>query len=550
MPVERSMTQDLVADVVVVGGGVAGLCAAIAAHDAGARTVLLESSALLGGTASWSGGAVWIPMNHCMSRAGRPDSREAALKYMQACAQGESPSALLDAYLDEGPAVVEFLEAATPLHFEVGTMPDYYDKYPGAVHGPGESRSIAPSIFDTNRLGARRGLLRRSPYGTIPFSFAEFERFHAILHPERIDVPLMMQRLEEGYVGWGEALSAGLLAAVLERDIEVRINSRVRSLLIDGRVTGVRVDAGDSSYELQARGGVVLCTGGFEWDAKLVAEQFGVSWTASTVETNQGDGWRMAEQAGARLANQGVCWGWPTYLIPGEERTPGLPLVRTTLVERGLPHSIIVDRHGVRFVDESAPYHRILKVLLERDAHGSRHLPAWQILDQQFLDKYPFGPVMPGQPAPEWMRRFDSLPQLAEALGIAAEPLARTVAQFNEAALQGRDVQFGRGESAYARFFADPDNSPNPSLGGIARPPFYAVEVLPSTIGTCAGPQIDTRGRVLGSGGTPVTGLFAAGNAAAAISGPAYFGPGGTIGPAMVFGVLAGRTAANGGQGG
>jgi 3-oxosteroid 1-dehydrogenase len=544
------MTQDSVADVVVVGGGVAGLCAAIAAHDAGARTVLLEASALLGGTASWSGGAVWIPMNHCMTRAGRPDSREAALEYMQACAQGETPSALLDTYLDEGPAVVEFLEAATPLHFEVGTMPDYYDKYPGAVHGPGESRSIAPAIFNTNRLGAQQGLLRRSPYGTVPFSFAEFERFHAILHPERIDFELMTRRLKEGYVGWGEALSAGLLAAVLERDIEVRINSRVRSLLIDGGVTGVSVDDGGSSYELKARGGVVLCTGGFEWDVGLVAEQFGVSWTPSTVETNRGDGWRMAEQAGARLANQGVCWGWPTYLIPGEERTPGLPLVRTTLVERGLPHSIIVDRHGARFVDESTPYHRILKALLERDAQGFRHLPAWQIFDQQFRDKYPFGPVMPGQPAPDWMRRFDSLAQLAEGLGIAAEPLARTVAQFNEAASQGRDLQFRRGESAYARFFADPDNTPNPSLGSITKPPFYAVEVLPSTIGTCAGPQIDTRGRVLAGDGRPVTGLFAAGNAAAAISGPAYFGPGGTIGPAMVFGVLAGRTAANGGRDG
>ena len=540
------MAKNTAADVVVVGGGVAGMCAAIAAHDAGARTVLLEASAQLGGTASWSGGAIWIPMNHCMRRAGRPDSRAAALEYMQACAQGQSPSELLDTYLDEGPAVAEFLEQATPLQFEVGTMPDYYDHYPGAVHRPGESRSIAPAIFDTNRLGEQRQLLRRSPYGTIPFSFEEFARFQAILHPERIDFALMSRRLEEGYVGWGEALSAGLLAAVLERDIEVRINSRVRRLLIDAGVRGVHVDGDVSSYDLTARRGVVLCTGGFEWDEALVEEQFGVHWTPSTVETNRGDGWRMAEQAGARLTNRGVCWGWPTYMIPGEQRTGGFPLVRTTLVERGLPHSIIVDRRGERFVDESAPYHRILKVLLERDAQGFRHLPAWQIFDQQFRDRYAFGPVGPGQPAPDWLRRFDSLAQLADGLGIDAQALSRTIAQFNESAVQGRDTRFGRGESAYARFFADPDNTPNPSLGTLAQAPFYAVQVLPSTIGTCAGPQIDSRGRVLGGDGKPVTGLFAAGNAAAAISGPAYFGPGGTIGPAMVFGVLAGRTAANG----
>jgi hypothetical protein len=234
-------------------------------------------------------------------------------------------------------------------------------------------------------------------------------------------------------------------------------------------------------------------------------------------------------------------------MIPGEARADGFPLVRTTLVERGLPHSIIVDRSGQRFCDESAPYHRILKVLLERDAKGFRHLPAWQIFDDQFRDKYAFGPVAPGQPAPDWLRRFDSLAQLAEALGIDAPALERTVAQFNESAAQGRDARFGRGESAYARFFADPDNTPNPSLGTLKHAPFYAVEVLPSTIGTCAGPQIDRRGRVLAGDGSPVQGLFAAGNAAAAISGPAYFGPGGTIGPAMVFGVLAGRTAAEGG---
>ena len=540
------MAQNTAADVVVVGGGVAGMCAAIAAHDAGARTVLLEASAQLGGTASWSGGAVWIPMNHCMRRAGRPDSRAAALEYMQACAQGQSPSELLDTYLDEGPAVAEFLEQVTPLEFEVGTMPDYYDQYPGAVHRPGESRSIAPAIFDTNRLGEQRQLLRRSPYGTIPFSFEEFSRFQAILHPERIDFPLMTRRLEAGYVGWGEALSAGLLAAVLERDIEIRINARVRKLLISSGVRGVHVEGEGAAYDLTARRGVVLCTGGFEWDAALVQEQFGVHWTPSTVETNRGDGWHMAEQAGARLANRGVCWGWPTYMIPGEQRTDGFPLVRTTLVERGLPHSIMVDRRGERFVDESAPYHRILKVLLERDAQGSRHLPAWQIFDQQFRDKYAFGPVAPGQPSPDWLRRFDSLGELADGLGIDAQALSRTIAQFNASAAQGTDTAFGRGESAYARFFADPDNSPNPSLGTLAKAPFYAVEVLPSTIGTCAGPQIDSRGRVLGGDGRPVAGLFAAGNAAAAISGPAYFGPGGTIGPAMVFGVLAGRTAAKG----
>jgi 3-oxosteroid 1-dehydrogenase len=108
----------------------------------------------------------------------------------------------------------------------------------------------------------------------------------------------------------------------------------------------------------------------------------------------------------------------------------------------------------------------------------------------------------------------------------------------------GSDSQFHRGEAPYGRFWGDPDNQPGPNLGTLEKGPFYAVPMLPSNIGTCGGPRIDANGRVLREDGSCVPGLFAAGNATAAISGPAYFGPGGTIGPAIVFGVLAGRTAA------
>lgn len=534
-------------DVVVVGAGVAGMCAAIAAHDSSARTLLLEASPLVGGTASWSGGAAWIPLNRRMREEGFADSREAALQYMRTCAEGRADERLYARFVDVAAGIVDYLEASTPLKLEMGTMPDYQGSIPGGFYAKNASRSMAPAVFDIHRLGDKRPLFRRSPYGTVPLSFREFAKFEAILHPERIDARLWGERVQQGYLGWGEALAAALYAGVLQRAIDVRVSARALRVLANARVSGVIASMDGQERPITARRGVILCSGGFEWDRELVAQQFnGVEWIPSTVPTNVGDGWRMAEQAGAAMGNHGTCWGWPSYVIPGETREDGLLLVRSSLVERCLPHCIVVDRHGRRFVDESLPYHRINKALLERDARGFRHLPAWHLFDQQFRDKYAFGPVTPGQPAPDWIRRYDSLDALARALGMPAKALQQTVARFNADVRAGRDTEFGRGEAPYGRFWGDPDNPVGPCLGSLEKAPFYAVEMRPSTIGTCAGPRIDGDGRVLRADGTAVAGLFAAGNATSAVSGPSYFGPGGTIGPAMVFGVLAGRAAATG----
>lgn len=537
--------DDVTADVIVVGAGVAGLCAAIAAHDSGARTLLLEASPLVGGTASWSGGAAWIPLNRFLQQRGA-DSREAALSYMRHCAEGRADEAVFTAYVDVAADIANYLEQTTPLRLEMGTMPDYQGSVPGGIYGPDASRSVAPEVFNLNRLGAHRPRFRRSPYGTVPFSFSEFAKFDAVVHPERIDAAQFGERLQQGLVGWGEALTAALFAGVLERGIEVRVDTRAVRLIFDDRVRGVVATSGERAFNLRARRGVVLCAGGFEWDAGLMAAHFpGVHFVPSTVPTNRGDGWRMAEQAGAAMGNASACWGWPSYLIPGELQPEGVPLVRTTLVERALPHLIMVDARGERFVDESLPYHRIQKVMLERAPDGRlRHLPVFHVFDQQFRDKYAFGPLLPGQPTPGWLRRFDTLDALAQAAGLPAATLKATVERFNADVARGVDSAFQRGTAPYAEFWGDRDNRPTPNLGTVARPPFYLVEAIPSMLGTCSGPRIDTAGRVLRADGKPVPGLYAAGNVTAAISGPSYFGPGGTIGPAMVFGVLGGRGAA------
>lgn len=539
-------------DVVVVGGGIAGLCAAIAASDSGARTLLVEASTTLGGTASWSGGTLWVPANRRLLSAGGQDSQQQAREYVRACLGDQADEPAVQAYIAQADDIIAWLESNTPLELEVGTMPDYQGDMPGGYYEAGKSRSLAPAVFDLNRLGTHRDLLRRSPFGTMPFGFREFSEMGGVLHPERIDAALFQQRLEAGYVGWGEALAGALVLGVLEHPVTCRMASRVRhcARTPEGFTLAVEQAAATreetEQTEVRCRALVLAC-GGYEWDTELLTENFpGVDFVPSTVPYNRGDAWHMAEKLGARIDNRGKCWGWPGYLIPGENLEEGTPMVRTGLFERTLPHMIMVNARGERFVDESLPYHVILKALIARDEDGTCiNQPAFHVFDGQYREKYSFGPVTPGTPLPPWIIAADTVAGLAQRAGIDAAGLAATLDRFNHDVEQERgDTAFARGEHPYGRFWGDDTNPAGPNLGTLRKPPFHAVPVIPSLIGTCGGPRIDAQGRVTGEDGAVIPGLYAAGNATAAVSGHSYFGPGGTIGPAMVFGVLAGRTAA------
>jgi succinate dehydrogenase/fumarate reductase flavoprotein subunit len=541
------MVDNRKVDVVVIGGGPAGMAAAIAAHDGGASVALLEAANVFGGTGAWSVGAIWIPG----SRYARPGSGniDGARRYMLACAGDSCAPQLIDIYLTAGPEVVDYLDENTPLDFTAGTMPDYEGGVPGGVFAKGASRSIGPAAFDLNKLGEHRDLIRRSPHGNMPFSFVELEEMGASLRPERFDWPEYQRRVEDGLVGWGEALSGGLLAGVLERNVAVFPAHRATRLEIDpaGRVVGVNAQSPNGAVTFSAVKGVVLACGGFEWDESAMAENFPIPIAPATVPTNRGDGLAMAKQAGAALGNMDQQWGWPGYIIPGETLPDGNPLIRTSLSERVLPHIICINSKGERFIDETFSYHRILKAMSLTDGQGNPvNLPAYHIFDGQFRAKYNFGPVVRGSPDPDWLKGYATLANLADAIGVPAAALQTTIDQYNAAVAVGRDDAVGRGGGGYAQFFGDPDNHPTPNLGTIAQAPFYAVEMIPTTIGTCGGPRTDGGGRVLNQAGQPIAGLYGAGNVAAAFSGTAYFGPGGTIGPALVFGVLAGRNAALG----
>lgn len=351
----------------------------------------------------------------------------------------------------------------------------------------------------------------------------------------------------------GTALIAGLLRGVLDAGITPQTGCRGVELLTDAQgIMGVRIEGDGTSRRVRARRGVILANGGFEWDVSLV-EAFlrGPMRGAVSPPNNTGDALRMAMANGADLANMGEAWWVPIVRIPGDT-IDGEQRSRSVRLERTRPRSIIVNRAGRRFVNEACDYNSMAGAFHYLEPRGGYvNDPAWIVFDAEHLHRYGFLGVAPDGTAPEWFSQSPDLAALAAKIGIDAEGLARTVAAWNRDVAAGSDPEFGRGSSAYDGYWGDEQAGTvaGRTLGPIDTAPFYAVPLSIGAMGTKGGPRTDSDGRVLHVTGRPIPGLFAAGNAMAGVTGRAYGGAGGTIGPAMVFGFRAGRAAATTGAG-
>jgi 3-oxosteroid 1-dehydrogenase len=539
--VAQSNGWDQQYDVVVVGSGGAGLTAAILAHDNGARVLVLERSDKVGGTTAVSGGGLWIPMNHHMPEAGAEDSREEALAYCKRLTAGRAPDELVEAFVDTGHQLVRYLEERTPVRFRACRMPDYRTEAPGAKLG---GRTLDQEMFSKAELGEWAERLRPSPLMFIPLTIDE--QLRALAKPRSVPAKTVVERMQAGLVAAGNALVGRLLKGCLERDITIRLETRARRLVVEGgRIAGLRAETAEGEVTIGARGGVVLACAGFEWNEAMKSKFLPGPITHNcSPASNEGDGLAMALEVGADLANMSEAWVYPGALIPGEEHE-GRPVSRWVIGERTLPHTIMVNRYGQRFVNEGVNYNDVSKALhyFDPQAYEFRNLPAWCVFDAQYREKYLLLTIMPGDPDPDWLPRDESLSGLASQVGIDAAGLEATVARWNELVAAGKDADFGRGESGYERWIGDPE-APHPNLGSIVKPPFYALEIGAHSAGTKGGPRTNAKGQVLNVRGEPIGGLYAAGNVMAGVSGPGYYGGGGTIGLGMTFGYLCGINAA------
>lgn len=543
-------------DVIVAGSGAAGMTAALTAAKHGLKVVVIDSSAYFGGSTARSGGGIWIRNNPINQAEGVEDSLAEAEEYLAAVAGEFAPRELQRAFLVHGPAMVQFLLDHTPLKFR--RMAGYSDYYPELPGGKPDGASIEPEIFDGNLLGSELSKLNPPyidpPAGVVIYAAdykwlclakVTFQGARVAARAVRRYLEACLRRRKP--LTMGQALAAGLRAGLMAAGVPVWLDTPLLDLSIDeqGRVDGVRVRQDGIDTLLKAKLGVIVATGGFERNLAMRQEfqkqPIGVDWTLGAVD-NTGAGIRAGRRAGADLALMDDAWWGPSVPL-----APGQPYF--CLSERSLPGSILVNARGLRFVNESAPYHDVVNAMYQQElaADGSG---VWLITDQNYRNRYLFRDILPGLALPQaWFDhkavfKAASLSELAEQIKVPVESLEATVDTFNGYARTGEDLEFRRGDSAYDRYYADPGIKPNPSLGELRKAPFYAFRMVPGDLGTKGGLRTDGHARVLRADGSVIEGLYAAGNASASVMGRSYAGNGSTLGPAMTFGFIAAKAIA------
>ncbi|MBF6451132.1 FAD-binding protein [Nocardia elegans] len=490
--VDSAVEWDLHCDVLVVGSGGGALTGAYTAAREGLRVIVAEATESFGGTTAYSGGGMWFPCNPVLQRAGDDDTMDDALAYFAAVVGDRTPEPLQRAFVTGGAPLVEYLERDEALRFQVLPWPDYFGKAPHARPG---GRHIIPQPLPAEDLGELRGALR-PPLGT-----------------DRGNEPLP-DRLEGG-----QALIGRLLLALrTQPTAELLSRAGCRELIrLNGRVVGA----------------VLATDGGFERNDAL-RSTFGVPGQARDSMAppgNRGTALEAAIAVGADTDLMSEAWWSPGLTHPDGSSTFSL----------WFTGGIMVDRHGRRFTNESAPYDRLGRDVLRALGDGRITLPYWLIYDSRaglqppvLFASVPLADRQAYLDAGLW-HTADTLEELAGLIDVPVDALKETVKRFNAFAAAGLDEDFGRGSEPYD---TSVPGSPNP-LVAIEKAPYCAAAFGLSDLGTKGGLRTDPRGRVLDGAGQTIAGLYAAGNSMAAVSGTVYPGGGNPIGASMVFAHLA-----------
>jgi 3-oxosteroid 1-dehydrogenase len=529
-------------DVVILGSGIAGLAGALAAHELGLRSVVLEKAAELGGGTVHSYGLVWVGQNHLARDAGIADSHDEVLAYLRFLGGGAVDEARLAAFVARSPEVLKFF-ADCGIRFRLvrGVTDHYYDKAPGS-HAAG--RTVEAELVSGVELGDWRDRVL-VPHDVPCFVTAEEQiAWGGINSASHWDADLVAERRRQDLRGKGLGLICRFVAALRERGVPMLTSQRVARLALDGeRMTGVVMGSGEL---ITARRGVLLATGGYGADPQMSGgfEQlpgFAQEGSGLVPQSLTGDGLVLGAEIGGIVHKiENSLRVMLSYTIPAEAPGGTATSVHAGIVELCSPHTLLVNRHGRRFADETF-FQGIVPQLrmFDPERHEYPNLPAYLIFDAQYLQRYSFANRPVGSPVPRTVACADTLSELAATLLIDADGLQQTVNRFNGFAACGLDEDFHRGEHQW-KLASRPRQPGNGSLGTIERPPFYGIELHPAG-GSSAGLLTDLHARVIHQRRRPIPGLYAAGNVAAATEQGIGYQAGLSLAAAMTFSYLAVR---------
>jgi succinate dehydrogenase/fumarate reductase flavoprotein subunit len=552
-------------DVLVIGSGAAGMCAAITAKVHGLNPVIVEKSPVFGGSTAVSGGVAWIPGSPVAARAGVKDSPEEVRRYLRKEVGNHYDNDKMEVYLTQGPRMVDFLETHSALRFQaIKWFPDYHPNTPGSARG----RPIRAANYDLRELGDHAAKLRQplpelTLFGgmmiageDVPHLLNMTRSFGSFRHATRMVLRHAADKLRFGRsmrVVNGNAMAARLGKTVFDLGIPLWLSSPARRLLIEeGRVVGAEVERDGSVSAVRARLGVVLASGGFPHDLGLLDRVYPhakpLGHYTVVPGTSDGDGIRLGQAAGGTFNSNGrsaAVW-MPVSLNPqpggGVRHVPHM-------TDRNKPGFIAVNQHGKRFVSEAVSYQDFVEAMQDQ-VSGGGELVVWLIAGHAAARKYGIGAAF-AAPMPigrhlksGYLRRAPTLAALAAEIGVDAAALEATVERYNRFAADGQDPDFNKGGDDYQRFMGDAAHKPNPNVGPLGAGPYYAVRLHPGDVGTMYGLNTDAHARVVDGNGQPIPGLFAAGNDAASVMAGTYPGGGTTLGPGLTFGYVAGLTLA------
>ncbi|MBG6118493.1 succinate dehydrogenase/fumarate reductase flavoprotein subunit [Sphingobium sp. JAI105] len=551
-------SENMEVDVIVAGSGSAGMTTAIVAAKRGLKVLLVEKTQYFGGITAWSGGGCWIPNNHQMGAIGASDSLEAAKDYLKAVVGNRLRPDLAEAFLANGPEMIDFMLANTDVQMMVRPGPDYFPELPG---GSKAGRAFTPVGFDGRELS--RDTLQKlrppleqfnAPWGMmvsmpdIQHGMAANRSMKSALHMLKLFARHASDKILYGRgtrLFMGNALVARFLKSAIDAGVTLWTESPVVDLIHqDAAVTGAIVRHGGRNIRVSARRGVVLATGGFAANEMMRKQYYPrVEQTMPLVpDGNTGDGINIGSRAGATLQSDNADNAVWTVLSRYRQKDGTIEPV-PHIIDLGRPGVIVINRNGERFTNEAT-------LFVGQKMRETGSLPAWIICDAKFIHKwglgliYPHGIRLKRLVRQGYVQRAPTLVALASTIGINETNLLKTVEAANAAARAGQGDPMGKGDGGFDRYLGDHSNKPHPNLAPIENGPFYALEIIAGEISSTLGMRTSVTGEVLDQQNEPIPGLYACGldsNSMWAGLPPAN---GANNGANMTFGYIIARTLA------